>query len=435
MTRQTAAVYDADGRVRKRHTFTQANGGGSVLASLNTQIEYERDLRDAVTERWLIVGSSTFNQWYDYDNRGLLWKVFASTGSVKPVTPDVTFTYRPSAQVQERQFQGGPLVPVRYTIREEIETIGDPALTTYPFSARYAYHANGTVSEAEFYSAGSPASAKRYKYAFAAPAYDALNRLKSADFSSWSGSSWTSTLAHDLANIAYDASGNPTALQRYRETATLVDNLTYAYPGSSNRLSSVSDAVGSTPESWDAETGSFTYDANGNILTAPAPYGISAVTYDHQNLPLSLTSNGVTSSYRYDGGGQRIAKQVSGGNTEVYVFDGASTLGVATVNGSGAPLSWHFNVLAGDRVLGRQPSAGNRKHYHADLLGSTRAVVEGAAIVESYDPEPWGLLMPGRTLGRRDEGGVHREGTRRGERARLLRGAAVHGGARAVDKC
>jgi RHS repeat-associated protein len=33
------------------------------------------------------------------------------------------------------------------------------------------------------------------------------------------------------------------------------------------------------------------------------------------------------------------------------------------------------------------------------LLGSTRAVVEGTTVVESYDFEPWGLLMPWRTLG------------------------------------
>ena len=395
----TLFSYDADGRVATRHTFTQANGGASVLAALNTQVEYTRDLRDAVTERRLTVGSNTFNHWYEFDNRGLLWKAFASTGPVKPGTPDVTFTYRPSGQPQDRQFQGGPLVPARYTIREELEAIGDPALMTGPFSARYVYHGNGAVSEAEFYSAGSPAAQKRYRYQFPTASYDALNRLKSADFSGWNGSAWTSTLAHDLASIAYDASGNLTALQRYRETGTLVDNLTYAYPGSSNRLSSVSDAVGSTPESWDAETGAFTYDANGNVLTAPAPYGISAVSYDHQNLPLSLTSNGVTSSYRYDGAGQRIAKQVGGGNTELYVLDGASPVGVVAVNGSGTPVSWFFNVLAGDRVVGRQPSAGNRRYYHTDVLGSTRTVVEGTTIVEGYDPEPWGLLMPGRTLG------------------------------------
>jgi RHS repeat-associated protein len=390
--------YDADGRVSRRHTFTQAHGGGSVLASVNTQVEYERDLRDAVTKRALTVGSNTFNHWYDYDNRGLLWKVFASTAPAKPATPDVTFTYRPSGQVQDRQFQGGPVVPVRYTIREELEKIGNPGDVSFPFSARYAYHPNGNVWESEFHSPGSPAPAKRYKYEFAAGAYDALNRLRSANFSSWNGS-WTSTLAHDLEAITYDRSGNLFTLKRYRETGSLIDNLSYVNSGSSNQLTWLSDAVGTTPETWDAETGAFSYDANGNVIAASAPYAITAVTYDHQNLPVSLTSNGVASSYRYDGAGQRITKQVAGGNTELYLLDGASSLGVVTVNGSGTPTSWFFNVLAGDRVIGRQPNVGNRRYYHPDLLGSTRAVVEGATIVESYDPEPWGLLMPGRTLG------------------------------------
>jgi RHS repeat-associated protein len=394
----TLFSYDADGRVATRHTFTQANGGASVLAALNTQVTYERDLRDALTKRLFTVGTNTFNHWYDYDNRGLLWKVFASTGPAKPATPDVTFTYRPSGQVESRQFQGGPVVPVRYTIREELEKIGNPGDASFPFSARYAYHPNGNVSESEFHSPGSPAPAKRYKYEFGATAYDALNRLKSADFSSWNGS-WTSTLVHDLAAVTYDRSGNLLTLKRYRETESLVDDLSYVNSSNSNQLTWLSDAIATTPEPWDAETGAFSYDANGNVIAAPAPYAITAVTYDHQNLPVSLTSNGVASSYRYDGAGQRITKQVGGGNTEVYLLDGASSLGVVTVNGSGTPTSWFFNMVAGDRVIGRQANVGNRRYYHTDLLGSTRSVVEGAAIVESYDPEPWGLLMPGRSLG------------------------------------
>jgi RHS repeat-associated protein len=260
------------------------------------------------------------------------------------------------------------------------------------------YQKNGVVSSAQFYNAGSPAAAKRYRYEFGGASYDALNRLKSADFSHYS-SGWVTTAAHDLANITYDAAGNLTALQSYRETGTLIDNLTYSYPGSSNRLSSVADAINTTSETWDAEDGSFTYDANGNMKTAPAPYALSAVTYDHQNLPIALTKSGTTTTYRYDAGGMRISKQVGSGNTEVYLWDGSTTLGVFTVNGSGSLTSWHFNLLAGEQVIGRQPNTGNRRYYHTDLLGSTRAVVEGATIVESYDFEPWGLLMPGRTLG------------------------------------
>ena len=53
--------------------------------------------------------------------------------------------------------------------------------------------------------------------------------------------------------------------------------------------------------------------------TAAALYSITAATYDHRNLPLSLTRNGVTTSYRYDDHGQRVAKQVSSGDTEVHL--------------------------------------------------------------------------------------------------------------------
>ena len=93
----------------------------------------------------------------------------------------MTYTYRPSGQVASRLFQGGTTVPLSYTIREQLAQIGDPATTSYPFSAKYSYNANSTISAADFYSAGSPSATKRYKYDF--PTYDALNRLKSADYS------------------------------------------------------------------------------------------------------------------------------------------------------------------------------------------------------------------------------------------------------------
>ena len=125
----------------------------------------------------------------------------------------------------------------------------------------------------------------------------------------------------------------------------------------------------------------------------------ATTTYDPQNLPLSLTSGGTTTTYRYNELGQRIAKQVGAGNTEVYLLEGRTPVGVFTVSGAGAVVSSYFNLLADTRVVGRQPSAGSRSYYHTDLLGSTRAVVQGATVTESYDYDPWGVLMPARSLG------------------------------------
>lgn len=391
----TLISYNADGQIAARYIYTQNNPGTNVMAAATTIDSVTRDLRGKATYRKVMIGGNPSYQWYDYDGRGLLFKLYAATTATKPANAVLTDTYRPSRLTASYQFNNGPLVPITYTVRELTEKIGDPALTTYPFSGRYAYNSNGTVNQSEFYNGGSPATQKRYRYDYGTN-YDALNRLKSADFSSWNGSGWTPTLAYDIAGIGYDADGNLTGLQRYKDNASLIDNLTYTYPGTSNRLSSVTDAVSTTAETWDAETGSFTYDANGNVLTAPAPYSITAMTYDHRNLPTSITKGGVATVYRYDGAGQRITKKVGSGNNEVYLLDGQTTLGVVTINSAGSAVSWYFNLLWEDRVVGRQPNTGSRSFYHFDILGSPRTVVQGATIVEGYDYDPWGLLMPAR---------------------------------------
>ncbi|MGH8543091.1 MAG: hypothetical protein ACREX3_05550 [Gammaproteobacteria bacterium] len=53
----------------------------------------------------------------------------------------------------------------------------------------------------------------------------------------------------------WNVSGNIKALQRNRESGSVIDNPTYTYTPGTNRLASVSDAVDATQEPWDAETG------------------------------------------------------------------------------------------------------------------------------------------------------------------------------------
>jgi RHS repeat-associated protein len=388
--------YDADGQVARRHIYTQGNGGTPPPAALHTAVVYTRDLRGALTQRALTVGTTSFTQWYQYDARGLLTKAFTTDPSQPGAQPDVVDAYRPSGLPQSYQFQGGPVVPIRYTIREQTERIGDPTGGTYPFSARYAYQPNGVVDTAEFWNGGL-ASGQRYRYVFGPSAYDALNRLKSADFWAWTGA-WSVSSSYDLPTIGYDAAGNITALQRRNNSGVLIDNLIYNYLPGTNRLGSLTENAGITAETWDAEVGSFTYDANGNMTTAPEPYSVTAVTYDPANLPLAITRSGVTSNYRYDDAGQRITKQVGAGNTEVYLREGATVLGVFTMSG-GTVASSYFNILWEDRVVGRHTSANVRSYYHFDHLGSVRAVVSNTgAVLESSDFDPWGLAMPGRAL-------------------------------------
>lgn len=160
----------------------------------------------------------------------------------------------------------------------------------------------------------------------------------------------------------------------------------------------MTDAIAPTSETWDAETGSFTYDANGNLLTTPAPYALTAASYDPWNRLLSVTKGAVVTTYRATASGHRLAQRTGSGTTEVTLREGATVLGSMTVDAAGTPTAWHFNLLAGTQAVGRQPSAGSRRYYHTDLLGSVRAVVTGTTVVESTDYDPWGVVLAGRTL-------------------------------------
>jgi len=89
--------------------------------------------------------------------------------------------------------------------------------------------------------------------------------------------SWQTTSATHDTLPAYATTGNLTPLRRSAQSGSNVDNLTYTYTAGTNRLASVAETgAGTATETWDAEAGSFTYDANGNVKSAPAPYSITA---------------------------------------------------------------------------------------------------------------------------------------------------------------
>jgi hypothetical protein len=185
----------------------------------------------------------------------------------------VTYTFNDVGLIASEKFWTLTALPYTYNSRDWLTKMGDPATTTYKFSAAFAYLNNGSLSEAEFRNEGSSSANKRYKYAIT---LDVLNRLKTADYSYYGTSSWTTTAAFDVNNISYDQNGNLTALQRYRDTATLIDNLTYVYDTGKNRLDHVDDAVTTTTETWDTE------DAATDAFTEPVPANAGACARERE---------------------------------------------------------------------------------------------------------------------------------------------------------
>jgi RHS repeat-associated protein len=183
--------------------------------------------------------------------------------------------------------------------------------------------------------------------------YDSLNRLTSAS-ESGSGSSSQS--------YGYDAWGNWWLATNVGLPGVMLDTpLTSYWFTSQNRIAG-----------W-------TYDGAGNLL------GIGGMprnfTYDAENRQLSATINGSTSNYSYDGEGHRVMSVVNG-NTTVFVYDA-------------------MGELVAEYATGAQPMPCQTCYLTADLLGSTRSIMDRSGTPQVYhDYEPFGREITYGSAGR-----------------------------------
>lgn len=181
---------------------------------------------------------------------------------------------------------------------------------------------NGNISQTSWNTANTDASVKTYTYT-----YDALNRiLKGID----------NTGDYNLSLVNYDKNGNITKLQREGHIVTnpvsgttghfgTMDDLTYTYETSSNRLKKVLDIEDTTYGFKDGAnlTTEYGYDVNGNMVS-DANKGITNITYNHLNLPVVVTINGNTITYVYDATGIKLRKIVGTTTTDYangYIYE------------------------------------------------------------------------------------------------------------------
>ena len=162
---------------------------------------------------------------------------------------------------------------------------------------------NGNITQT-FWKTANPkdTSLRNYNYS-----YDALNRLTNA----------VDNLDRYNESLTYDMNGNITSLIRKGNTDTnasnfgIMDNLIYNYLG--NRLNTVEDSSGSTEGFKDGihTAQEYTYDSNGNMRTDDNK-GITAISYNHLNLPTDITLSAGTIHYDYDAAGAKQRKSASG---------------------------------------------------------------------------------------------------------------------------
>jgi len=162
--------------------------------------------------------------------------------------------------------------------------------------------------------------------------YDQLNRIRwSKALNSLSSNSWTggSYLSDHQEEFHYDLNGNITRLARNGTGGTLMDNMTYAYTGASNRLRYVRDlapATNYTDDIDDQLSSNYDYDAIGNLIK-DEQQKIGAVEWNVYGKIKSITkpyANQSDLEFKYDGLGNRIEKIVKPRNAS-GALTGAST--------------------------------------------------------------------------------------------------------------
>lgn len=274
-----------------------------------------------------------------------------------------------------------------YNVRGWLKSINDIRNTDKLFNFKLSYNDptsgtglyNGNISRADWRTDNTDSGLKFYNYY-----YDNLNRLTSATANS---------STYNVSNITYDKNGNIKTLRRGASNAYM-DDLTYNYHNSeiSNRLRKVTDA-GNVNGFKDGSntTNEYTYDTNGN-LTSDANKGITAITYNHLNLPELVTIGGQIIDYTYDATGLKLKKEIPGKNTEYagnFIYEGGTLQFISHTEGyvsyDGGQFNYVYNYL--DHL-------GNVRLSYTDANQNNSDPVD-LQIIQEKNYYPFGLTHQG----------------------------------------
>ena len=290
---------------------------------------------------------------------------------------------------------------VNYTVFSTTDVLGRPRRITYPDGEMvdYEYDAGGNLGTVGSYvnftgynALGQPSSRASMgeNWVFDSYEYNAntaqLSRLKSILETT------PSTPLLDL-QYAYDKKGNISTITDYRDsTRTQVfvydglDRLTSAQSGKYGALGYSYDQLGnfvakegvthtmstSRPHAVASTTGGgvYVYDNNGNMTSDTS----RVLVWDYENRPTSITYGGATTSFVYDGDGNRV-KKVGPAGTTVYIGNLYECSGGVCAK---------YIVANGVRLALK--TATQTYFYHQDHLGSTRLVtdVDGNKVEEIF---------------------------------------------------
>jgi RHS repeat-associated protein len=393
--------YDALGRV----AWIVQKSASTTAKKIN----YIYDNQGNVVQKSYIDLSTNANNYYtyySYDKAGRLSTASSGTGGPSTQVQDAVYAYNASGSVNQLILGAAPAQTINYVYNERDwltqctssdfwehlgynlkQEVGGGGSANWngniSWASYYMINQNVTIPEMGQYPPNAPNTTSTVGYRYN---YDHANRLLSATYGGCIWNVWGTTALYTMPTFTYDNSGNISSLQRYGNSQSMMDNLSYSYAAGTNRLASITNSVGSV-------TQTYTYDANGNA-TSDSYRGIGFIIYDINNLPVTVyKSSGATVQYYYDATGNRIQKYDGSANTW-YVLGADGKTEVITTATTTSPTYTMDNL---GQIL-RNGTTLTRYYYLKDHLGSIKMMVDASGNVQSYnDYYPYGMTMPGRS--------------------------------------
>ncbi|MDQ5821251.1 MAG: DUF6531 domain-containing protein [Actinomycetota bacterium] len=395
-------AYDGNGN---RTRIVDANGNGTQTAGDGTtNFGYDESNRlttisysdttpavqlgyDANNNRTSMTdGSGSASYTYDVLNR-----LTAATRG----TDSFSYVYDAGDNVTKRTYPSNTFVDYTYDNDGRLATTVAGSATT-----AYAYDAAANLTKATLPTTNGYVENRTY---------DRAGRL--TDVQNIKGTTNLSRFTYTL-----DAVGNPTAVNGTSTTTYKYDTLDrvteacfaatcttgtspfirYAYDGVGNRTSEAR-STGTTTYTYNvgdqltskagASTGTYTYDTNGNEVSAPS----RTFAYDLANRLKSTTSGSTTIAYTYDGDGRRL--QASSGSSAAsktnFLWDPNFALPQLALERNGSNALLRRYVYGADLL---SMNAGGADYYfHHDRLGSTANLTSSTGATQwTYVYEPYG---------------------------------------------
>lgn len=353
LNRATTVSHDALGRVS-----TTTNAQGNAVSTL-----YDND------------GQVTGKKYNNNTVANYVWNAVGNIRSISDGAGVKTFTRDTAGQVTAINYPDGLNLSFSYDDAGNVSSISYPGGLTINYTSDSLNRTSGLTfgnnSVSMGYSAtGDLISVTRSNGVNSAYGYDAAGKLTRLSHKQGSTAIADLTYTRNAAGLVTNESG---ALPL---TPVIPD---FGYMGSYNEADGILK--------WNADN--YTYDSDGNLTAITGSKTFSAV-YDNENRPTSITFGDATTTYLYDGSGNRVKAETTTATRNFHHDLWGRLLFETDKNGQ---VTTNY-IYAGNRLVASSTGSGGFVFYHQDKTGNTLALTDSSgAVVGAFAYSPYGAVL------------------------------------------